>query len=87
MSILLRFIIIHIKFPVFKIVFSILLRDCAQHPAGIAHCDHIIRNILCHNAPGADYHIVPNGYARIDHCIASQPYIVADGHADAVFIA
>lgn len=60
------------------------LRDRADHPAGVAYGDGVIRDILHDDAPAADHHIAADRNAG-HHLHAADPHIVADGDGVGVF--
>lgn len=80
-------IIQHIKFSIFVVIILIFLCDFAYDSAGISGGYDIVGKVLCHDASGADHYVISNFYAGHDYGVSANPYIVAYGDGDAVFIA
>ena len=73
------FQIFRIDLSVTVVVFHIFFADFPQHTAGIAHGDHIGRNILHHHAARADHAVLSDGDAGADGHVLPDPHVVADG--------
>lgn len=75
-----------IKFQIPEIVPLILFRYFSQYPTGIACCQRPVGNIFRHYASPTDYHIISDGDAGKNHCIAANPDVVSNGNGNSVFI-
>ncbi len=56
-----------------------LFRQVSDHPCRHAGDQHVVRETPGDHCAGRDDHIVADGNARIDHGIATDPDVVADG--------
>jgi hypothetical protein len=63
----------------------ILFRNGTQHTAGIAHCHHIIGNVVGHNAACADHHIAADGHTGHHHAVTAKPDIITHGDGSGIF--
>ena len=63
-----------------------MFADLAQNAAGNAHCDHIRRNILRHNAARADDGIVADRHAGHDEDTCAQPAVFPDVNRHIVLV-
>ena len=53
-------------FLVPEIILTVMVADCTEYPAGIAHGQNAGGQILGHDAPGTHNSIIANGYAGHD---------------------
>ena len=69
-------------------IFPVILRtDLADHPARVAACKYICRDIPDHHAPGRNDRIVPDRRPGHDRHMAADPDVIADMHRARIFIA
>lgn len=59
-------------------VFFIFIGDTADHPAWIACCNAVGRDILNDHRTGPDHYVITDNDTRADSHIAAEPYIIAD---------
>ena len=58
------------------------LGDGVQHPAGVA-CGHDLRrNVVCHDAPGADHRPLADRHTGEQRRVAPDPDVVVNGHGE-----
>ena len=82
----LSFIVVHVEFSVFEIVVAVLFRDLANHVAGIAEGEHIVRDVFRDDGACADHDVVTDRHSRHDTDISTDPDIVPDRDIDPVLI-
>ena len=61
--------------------------DFPQHFTRIAHCNHIVRQILCDDTSCANNHIVSDGDAGKNDDAGAQPAVLADVNRGVVLVA
>ena len=69
--------IINLAYSAHKLL--VLFGDGAQNTAGIAHCHHVIGDIVSHHAAGADNNVAANGHTGHYHAVAAEPNVVSHG--------
>ena len=71
----------------FEIIQLVLVGDRANDAARIARCHHHIGNIVRDHAARTDDHTRADMHAGADDALRTDPYVIANGDANAVFVA
>ena len=75
-----------VKFSVFVVIGTVFFGNAADYSAGIPGSNDPVWNILCNYTSGTYDGIASDMYSGENDRVASNPYIISDGHTDAIFI-